>query len=125
MKKVKVRHALIQYRVTGDHGAIRTEMAFRGQVVELPEDEARRLLADQAVIPPDQPLDRPGMMMRLPEAPTDEEIVAWVSSATTDEIVRLARERPILAHRLQGAAEWVRDHAIGNIEAMDAAAAAV
>jgi hypothetical protein len=94
----KVRHALLAWVEGG-----RTLNAFRGQIVELPASEARRLMPYGAIIPPEMDLDRPGVLMELPLAPSDEELINWVMSASPAEVSALASQRPELAPRLEGA----------------------
>lgn len=113
---VKVRHALVNYTVPGkdNRGNDREldEIALRGQIVDIPRDQVDRLKTLGAVVAPDVDLERPGVMMALPESPTDEEILAWVRSARREEVVALAQGRPELVDRLSGAMDRVeRDYA--------------
>lgn len=115
MAEVKVRHALINYTVPGTDnlGNKREldEIALRGQVVDIPDDQAERLRALGAVVDADLDLERPGVMMALPESPTDEEVIAWVRSARREEVVALAQMRPELVDRISGAMDRVeRDY---------------
>lgn len=102
MPKRLVRHALVTYIVDG-----RQEMAFRGQTVELSDAEAKRFDALGATLPVDAELDRPGTLANLGEAPSDEELIAWVMSATPSEVAAVVATRPILAGRLEGALSQV------------------
>lgn len=104
MAKYKVRHGLISYSV-GD----RTEIAFRGQVLDLSQDDVDRLEPHSAIVPEEEELSRPGGMLPLPEAATDEEIRNWVLGATEGEVRQIAELRPMLAERINAAREAVEE----------------
>lgn len=107
MGQVKVRHALIQYRVSNDANAL-TELAFRNQVVNLPSSEERRLREAGAVIDADAEPERPGILAPLPETASDEEVIGWVLSASETEIASTAAAQPLLAHRIAAARDHIR-----------------
>lgn len=106
MTQVKVRHALATWQ-DEPGGPVLT--AFRGQTVEMPEAEAARLRRHAAVVSPDLELDRPGILLELPQAPDDEELIAWVMAASASEVQVLAHSRPELAARLEAAATRITD----------------
>lgn len=107
MPKRKVRHALVQYSVpTGDGGTM-PETAFRNQIVDIPQDQVKRLDELGATVPEDQDLDRPGRMLTLPETAGDAEILSWVIGASSAEVEALVRERPAMAARILAAKESV------------------
>lgn len=101
MPQAKVRHALVTYTANKD-GKEQIEHAFRGEVIDVYEGEYNRLLELGALVAPDTELDAPGMLYRLPESATDEEVHQWVREATDSEIRKLVAERPELAERVAG-----------------------
>lgn len=96
--KRKIQHALVQYTVDG-----RQELAFRNQIVDIPDDQVERLDALGATVAADVDLQRPGKMMTLPDSATDAEIMSWVVGATNAEVEDLVRERPVMAERILAA----------------------
>ncbi len=106
MGQYKIRHALASW-VDETTGQQVGHTAFRGQIAEIPEDEATRLKAYGAIIGADEELPRPGNIAELSPSPTDEELIAWLSAANTDEVVSLVAERPELRPRIDGALENV------------------
>lgn len=119
MPKVKVRHAIIAYTSQKDL----PEVAFRGAIVDLPQSEYDRLAPLGAIVAEDAELDRPGQLLTLPVAPTDEELIAWVIAATPSEVERLVVDRPQLAPRLAGVSQHVEDLRQYQDERLSAAAA--
>lgn len=107
MAKYKVRHALLSYTL-GRGGQGTGETAFRGMIVDIPADQAERFLALGAIVPEDAELDRPGTMVTLREAPTDEELINWVAGATDTEVQQLVLARPSMAHRVANIQETVK-----------------
>lgn len=102
--KRKIQHALVQYTIKGkDGGTDRHELAFRNQIVDIPDDQVERLDALGATVDPDVDLQRPGKMMELPDSATDAEITSWVVGATNAEVEALVRERPVMAERILSA----------------------
>jgi hypothetical protein len=99
MAKFKVRHALLSY--VDDKGVARN--AFRGQVVELTDSEAQRLMPYGAITPPDQELQSPGVLMPLSASPSDEEIIGWIAAANASEVGALVTERPEMRPRVEAA----------------------
>lgn len=108
MVERKVRHALVHWTHRVDDRDVQ-EIALRGAIIELPAQEAERLDALGATIPVDAELGRPGTLQRLSEDPSDEEIISWVMSATTEEVTELAVNRPILIPRMRGALDRVHN----------------
>lgn len=96
--KRKIQHALVQYSVDG-----RQELAFRNQIVDIPDDQVERLDALGATVEADVDLQRPGKMNQLPDSATDAEITSWVVAATNAEVEALVRERPVMAERILSA----------------------
>lgn len=109
MAKRKIRHALVQYRVSGAGQRPVFETAFRNQVVDIPNDQVERLDAAGATVAPDADLERPGNMLALPETASDAEILNWVIGASNDEVEKLVRERPIMASRIESAHASVKE----------------
>lgn len=105
--EVKVRHALVNFQVKGTdalgNDRMYDEIGLRGQVIDIPDAQARKLMAVGAVIAPDAELDRVGVIMQLPESPTEEEIINWTAAATAAEIANTVAARPELAPRIAGA----------------------
>lgn len=100
MAQHKVRWALISY--SGDTEP--TKLAFRGMTVnDIPADEAEQLLANGAIVAADAELDMPGTLLPLPVAPSDEELVAWVGSASQTEVLQAVSDRPELSARIKDA----------------------
>lgn len=106
--KRKIRHALVQYKVEKD-GKSNFEIAFRNQVVDIPDDQVERLDELGATVAPDQPLERPGVISALSEAASDSEITSWVMAASNEEVEALVRERPVMAARIESAAASIAD----------------
>lgn len=103
--KRKIQHALVQYlSEDGLH-----ELAFRNQIVDIPDDQVERLDALGATVAPDIDLERPGKMMNLPDSATDAEITSWVIGATNAEVEELVRERPVMAERILSARATVTE----------------
>lgn len=96
--KRKIQHALVQYTIEG-----RQELAFRNQIVDIPDDQVERLDALGATVAPDVDLERPGKMRELPDSATDAEIMSWVVGATNAEVEALVRQRPVMAERILSA----------------------
>jgi hypothetical protein len=100
----KVRHALANWtNADGTPG-----MAFRGQVVEIPDAEAKRInhkagASGPALIGPDDEVEHPGILSDLAQSPTDEEILTWIENANVSEVKALVSQRPELAPRIDGA----------------------
>lgn len=106
----KVRHALVQYIVKDVEGnPLNYEIAFRNQVVDIPEDQVERLDMLGATVAPDMDLERPGIMSALPDTASDAEITNWVIGASNLEVEALVRERPVMASRILSAASTVSD----------------
>lgn len=123
MAKVKVRHALITYT---DHDKIMDRdyqaTAFRGMVVDISsQDEVDRLERLGAVVGPNTELERPGILLALPESPSEEEVLTWVMAASPDEIKALAAERPNLIEKLAGAKVRAEDNYRRQMELLGAA----
>lgn len=104
MARVKVRHALASWFEDNDN-----KLAFRGEVVDIPEGpRLDQLRAENAVVDEDAELDRPGEMVPITSAPSDEELFNWLAAATSDEITQLVADRPDLAGRILEAYEGVQ-----------------
>lgn len=103
--KRKIRHALVAY--TSAEGT--SEIAFRGQIVDIPDEQVERLDELNATVDPDLDLQRPGTMMALPETASDAEIMSWVIGATNEELESLVRERPVMATRIEAAKAAVEE----------------
>lgn len=108
MAKYKVRHGLVQFIAERDGQQVH-EVAFRGQVVDIPKDQAERLKEYGAIVAEDEDLARPGTMLPLPETATDEEIRTWVLGATDAEVREVAERRPMLADRIGAAHAAVKE----------------
>lgn len=106
MAERKIRHSLVRYRVTVD-GQERPELAFRNQIVDIPYGQVERLDRLGATVPVEEDLPRPGRMLALPETATEAEILSWVMGATKDEVADLVKQRPVMAERIESAAEAV------------------
>lgn len=102
MAEFKIRHALASWVHNG-----KSHTAFRGQVAEIPDDEAERLLSHNAIIPAADELMRPGIIQDLPASPSDEELIAWLSEANPSEVVMLIADRPEFRPRIEAAVENV------------------
>ncbi|HEU5046149.1 MAG TPA: hypothetical protein VFT75_18660 [Nocardioidaceae bacterium] len=104
---VKVQHGATRWRAPRPNGqpgyVVRT--AFRGMLVEIPDDQAQERLDSGAVVLPDAELPRGGRMRPLPSNGSDEELKAWVSVATKDEIDVACEQHPKLADRIRDARE--------------------
>jgi hypothetical protein len=94
----------------------RTLYAYRGQIVTLPTSEIERLEAHGALISATVDLDRPGVLMELPLAPSDEELVNWVMNAAPAEVTAVRDQRPELAGRLDGALRHITDERVRQDE---------
>lgn len=115
MAKFKVRWALISY--TGENEP--QVLAFRGMTVEdIPEAEAERLLADGAIVAEGAELDMPGTLLPLPVAPSDEELVAWVGSASQTEVLQAVNDRPELSARIKDAWSAYQDAMRAQLEVL-------
>lgn len=102
-------HALVRHgaaRYVDANGVLQT--GFRGMTVDMPEEEFDRLEALGAVMPADEELTRGGTLMPLPNTASDEELIAWVSVATRDEIAAQIADTPHLADRLLTARDAVK-----------------
>jgi hypothetical protein len=105
--KRTIRHALVRYTVKkGERSSFET--AFRGQTVDIPDDQVERLDALGATVLPGVVLERPGTMSLLPHTASDSEILNWVIGATEDESNDLAAERPEMAERIAAAQATVK-----------------
>lgn len=108
MAQRKVRHATVQYFIKNDKGDVTSfETAFRGMVVDIPEDQVERLDRLYATVPVDADLERPGRMLTLPDTAGDAEILSWVMGASNTEVEALVAERPTMAARILAAKESV------------------
>lgn len=104
--KRKVHDALVQYTVSKEvDGKTVTsyEVAFRNQVVDIPDDQVERLDELGATVDPDADLERPGLMLDLHDAASNAEITNWVVGATNAEVEALVRARPTMAARIEAA----------------------
>jgi hypothetical protein len=102
MARRKVRHAIVQYLIEVN-GRQRFETAFRGMVVDIPEDQVERLDSLGATVAEEQELARAGSMLTLPETAGDAEIMSWVMGATNDEVKNLVQQNPVMAPRIEAA----------------------
>lgn len=100
--KRKIRDALVQYTVEKD-GQTSYEIAFRNQIVDIPDDQVERLDSLNATVAPDEDLERPGTLMELHDAASNSEITNWVVGATNAEVEALVRARPAMAVRIEAA----------------------
>lgn len=98
MAKYKVRHALASW--TNTDGTPGT--AFRGQVAEIPDSEAKRLKVHFALIGPDEEVEHPGILQDIPSSPSDEELLNWIANANPSEVRALIAKRPELTPRIEG-----------------------
>jgi hypothetical protein len=110
MAQHKIRHALASW--TNEDGTPGT--AFRGQVAEIPESEATRLRKYGAIIGPDEEVEHPGILSDLPQSPSDEELINWISAANTSEVKALVNQRPELVPRIEGALTHVKSLRAGE-----------
>jgi hypothetical protein len=112
MPKVKVKDGLVwwQHEVTDDDGKKRLahETAFRGMIIEVPKDEAKRLRDLGAVIDPSEELPLGGELSPVPSTASDNELVAWVSVANRQDILDAIRQQPELGDRILAAHEIVQ-----------------
>lgn len=108
MAKVKIRHGLAFYldETVKDRPVQRT--AFRTQVIDVSSNEAARLKSIGAAVAEDEELPRQGVLTPIPNTASDEELIAWVSVATKDEIAQAVAERPLLKDRLLSAADIIK-----------------
>jgi hypothetical protein len=106
--KVKIRHGIATWDRDLGNGKTANEVAFRGMIVDMPDDRAQYLMSLGAVVAPDVDLDRSGTIGKLSDAASNEEILAWAESATAAEVAAMAREKPDLAVRLRSAASEVK-----------------
>lgn len=104
MPKAKIRHGLAFYMDEDDN----QQTAWRGQVVNLSQEEYDRLDKFGALLPVDAELPVHGKMTPIPNMASDEELLAWVSVATKAEIEAAIAERPAIADRLQAAQDEVQ-----------------
>lgn len=121
MPKRLVRHALITHLV-GTPPNERTEMAFRGQEVDLTEAEAARFDGFGATVPTGSELALPGTLMPLTESPGDEELIAWLLGATDTEVRQTLLTRPELGVRIEAARQHVVDARKVQLDALKKAA---
>jgi hypothetical protein len=104
MALYKIRHALASWTNLDSTPG----MAFRGQVVDIHDEEAKRLMKGNAIIGVDDELEHPGILQDLPVAPTDEELVNWIVAANVSDVKALVEERPEIAPRVEGALNHVK-----------------
>lgn len=116
-----VRHAVVTYTLNGSE-----ERAFRGQTINVQDDaELERLEKFGAVVATGVDLARPGTMMELPVAPSAEELLQWVISATESEVRELISTRPDLAVQILGAQDIVVERMAAQREMLGQAVALV
>lgn len=99
----KIRHALATW--IDSEGTPQT--GFRGQVVEIPDVEAQRLIPHEAIIGADEELVHPGILADLPASPSDEELLAWVTAANISEVTDMVTQRPELRVRIEATLKQV------------------
>jgi hypothetical protein len=109
--KIKIRHALAFYLDENGH----QYTAFRNQKVEVPTKEAERLKTLGAAVDVDDELPMVGRITPIPNTASDEELISWVSVATTSEIVEAVAEQPELKDRILAARDVVKK----RLEAQD------
>lgn len=106
----KIRHALASWtNADGTPG-----MAFRGQTAEIPDTEAARLKKFFAIIGPDEEVEHPGILQDLPQSPSDEELLNWITNANASEVRALISQRPELAPRIEGSLTHVKSLRAGE-----------
>lgn len=108
MGEYRVRHAVANYHDADG----KPRSGFRDQVVEIPDgEELDRLLSYDAVVRPEQELERLGTMVSLTASPSDQELLSWVLAASQAELEELRRTRPELAQRIRDAVQTVKEQA--------------
>jgi len=90
MPKHQIKFAAARY--TNQAGQV--VVAHRGEVVDLPEQEAKRLDALGALAGPDEELEAPGDLLPLDEGASDDAIENYLSSGTTEEILNQVDSYP-------------------------------
>jgi hypothetical protein len=105
--KIKIRHGLTRYLEprTDGRGDTFLRTAFRGMIVEVPDDEAERLLAgpDPAAVRVDDELKKEGRISPVPTGAGAEELKAWVSVANQEDIETAVKDHPDMADRIRDA----------------------
>jgi hypothetical protein len=108
--KVKIRHGLAYYLdETGDGDKPVQRTAFRGQTIKVSETEATRLKKSGAAVDADEELPMLGRITPIPNTASDEELLAWASVATKDEVARAISEKPALGDRIRAAHETIQE----------------
>lgn len=124
MATVTIRHASFKY--TDEDG--RHQVAFRGQTVDIPQDEVKRGEAFNAFTDGGEPEDN-GTMSALSAEATDQERIAWVKQAKVDEVGEYLDEHPdqaeaILDAEHQAAKEQDKEPRVGVVKAVEQVVAA-
>jgi hypothetical protein len=117
--QVKAKHAIVQWSEPID-GRVNIEYGFRGQLLEIPDAEAERLLRLDAVVSVEEELPRNGSMTPLDPTADDDRILAWVYEATDSEIrTQIAatpeiKARVLAAYASKAATEKARQEHLGT-----------
>lgn len=108
MPKVKIKHGLAFYLDESGENPVQLT-AFRTQVINVSEKEATRLKELGAAIDAEAELPLVGRLTPLPNTASDEELLAWCSVASRDEIAQAVEDRPELGDRILAARDIVRE----------------
>lgn len=100
-QKRTVRHALFTYALPGGGQAV----AFRGQTVELSEEDAERGDALGAFTEGGDTPEPAGDLAPFPKEGTDAERDAWVRNGTVEEITNAVHDDPEIAPAVIAAEE--------------------
>lgn len=105
MTVVRAHNAIVRWKVPRTDGASGHVLvsAFRGMLVDIPDDQASALLESGAVVPAEERLERGGSLAPLPTKGSDEELRSWASDATAEEIEEACAANPEIADRIRAA----------------------
>jgi hypothetical protein len=109
-KTVTIRHAVFRWRTSDDPP--RTELAVRGQAVEIPRSEYDRAMSlspvtDPPFVPEDTVLAPAGEMTPITAEASEAEFVAWVGAATGADIAQLLVDQPATSDKIGGAMRYL------------------
>jgi hypothetical protein len=111
MPVVQIRHGAVRYKVpkAGTPRGYSIKVGFRSMKVDMPQSEVDRLEPLGAVVGVNDELPKGGKLSPLPNTASDEELIAWVSVATAEEIASQIADTPDLADRIMTARATVTE----------------
>lgn len=105
MTVVRVQNALTRWLVPREDGnpGNTVQTAFRGMLVDIPDEQAALLLESGAVLPATEKLVKTGRLNPMPTNGSAEELRSWVSDANDEDVEQAVTEHPELADRIRDA----------------------